>query len=150
MEVQKDFKELLELLNDHKVDFLIIGAYALAFHGVPRFTGDLDILVKPDSDNAVKIRAALDDFGFGDLDLSDDDLTLAGRVIQLGVSPVRVDIMTSITGLTWEQVAKNRVSGDYGDVPVYFIGKDDFIANKKALGRHRDLADIEALGEAAE
>jgi hypothetical protein len=150
MEVQKDFKELLELLNDHKVDYLIIGAYALAFYGVPRFTGDLDVLVKPDKGNAAKIMIALNDFGFGDLDLSNDDLTLPDRVIQLGVSPVRVDIMTSITGLTWEQVAKNRVSGEYDDVPVYFIGKDDFIANKKALGRHRDLADIEALGEAAE
>ena len=150
MEVQKDFKELLELLNDHKVDYLIIGAYALAFYGAPRFTGDLDILVKPDGDNSAKIRAALDDFGFGDLEVSDNDLTMPDRVIQLGVSPVRVDIMTSITGLTWNQVAKNRVSGDYGDVPVYFIGKDDFIANKRALGRHRDLADIEALGEAAE
>ena len=150
MVVQQDFKELLELLNAHKVEYLIIGAYALAFYGAPRFTGDLDIFVKPDNNNANKIKKALDEFGFGDLDLSDDDLTSPDRVIQLGVSPVRVDIMTSITGLTWEKVAKNKVSGEYGDVPVYFISKDDFIANKQALGRHRDLADIEALGEAAE
>jgi len=150
MEVQKDFKELLEFFNARKVDYLIIGAYALAFHGAPRYTGDLDILVKPESDNAGRILNALDDFGFGDLELSSDDLTLPGRVIQLGVAPVRIDIVTSITGLTWEQVAANRVSGVYGDVPVYFIGKEDFIANKKALGRHRDLADIEALGEEAD
>jgi hypothetical protein len=150
MEVQRDFKELLELFNDHKVDYVIIGAYALAFHGVPRYTGDLNILVKPDSDNAHRILDALNDFGFGALDLSGDDLTLPGRVIQLGISPVRIDITTSITGLTWKRVAKNKVSGDYGDVPVYFISKEDFIANKKALGRHRDLADIEALGEAIE
>lgn len=150
MKVQQDFKELLESLNARKVDYLIIGAYALAFHGAPRYTGDMDILVKPDGDNAQKILKALDDFGFGDLDLSSDDLTLPGREIQLGVSPVRIDIMTSLIGLTWDQVATNRVSGDYGDVPVYFIGKDDFIANKKAMGGHRDLADIEALGEEAE
>ena len=150
MKVQQDFKELLESFNARKVDYVIIGAYALAFHGAPRYTGDLDILVKPDDDNAQRILKALDDFGFGDLELSSDDLTLPGRIIQLGVSPVRIDITTSITGLTWEQVAANRVTGDYGDVPVYFIGKEDFISNKKALGRHRDLADIEALGEAAE
>ncbi len=150
MEVQKDFKELLELFNAREVDYVIIGAYALAFHGAPRYTGDLDILVKPDSDNAGRILRALEEFGFGDLDLSNDDLTLPGRVIQLGVAPVRIVIATSITGLTWKQVAANRVTGDYGDVPVYFIGKEDFIANKRALGRHRDLADIEALGEAAE
>jgi hypothetical protein len=110
----------------------------------------MDILIKPDSDNARRILNALDDFGFGALELTSDDLTLPGRVIQLGVSPVRIDIMTSITGFTWEQVATNSVTGAYGDVPVYFIGKEDFIANKKALGRYRDLADIEALGEAAE
>ncbi len=150
MEVQRDFKELLELFNAHKVDYVIIGAYALAFHGAPRFTGDMNILVKPDDGNARKILNALDEFGFGDLELTSDDLTLPGRLIQLGVSPVRIDIATSITGLTWDRVAKNKVSGDYGDVPVCFIGKKDFIANKKALGRHRDLADIEALGEAAE
>jgi hypothetical protein len=150
LKVQQDFKELLESLNARKVDYLIIGAYALAFHGAPRYTGDMDILVKPDGDNAQKILKALDDFGFGDLDLSSDDLTLPGREIQLGVSPVRIDIMTSLIGLTWEQAAANKVKGDYGDVPVYFIGKEDFIANKKAMGGHRDLADIEALGEEAE
>jgi hypothetical protein len=150
LKVQQDFKELLESLNARKVDYLIIGAYALAFHGAPRYTGDMDILVKPDGDNAQKILKALDDFGFGDLDLSSDDLTLPGREIQLGVSPVRIDIMTSLIGLTWEQAAANKVKGDYGDVPVYFIGKEDFIANKKAMGGHRDLADIEALGEEAD
>jgi hypothetical protein len=147
LKVQQDFKELLESLNARKVDYLIIGAYALAFHGAPRYTGDMDILVKPDGENAQKILKALDDFGFGDLELSRDDLTMPGREIQLGVSPVRVDIMTSIAGVTWDQAAANKVNGDYGDVPVYFIGKEDFIANKKAMGGHRDLADIEALGE---
>jgi hypothetical protein len=146
MELQQDFKELLELFNARKVDYVIIGAYALAYHGAPRYTGDLDILVKPDEDNAQKILKALDDFGFGSLDLSVDDFSTPGKVIQLGVSPVRIDLVTSITGLNWEQVAANRVSGAYGDVSVHFIGKQDFIANKKALGRHRDLADIEALG----
>jgi len=150
LKVQQDFKELLESLNERKVEYLIIGAYALAFHGAPRYTGDMDILVKPDGDNAQKILKALDDFGFGELELTGDDLTQPGREIQLGVSPVRIDIMTSITGLTWDQATAGKVKGDYGDVPVYFIGKEEFIANKKALGGHQDLADIEALGEEAE
>lgn len=145
MEIQQDFKELLESLNVREVDYVIIGAYALAHHGAPRYTGDLDILVKPDEDNAEKILKALDDFGFGSLELSTDDFSMPGKVVQLGVSPVRIDLVTSVTGLTWENIAANRVSGSFGDVPVFFIGKQDFITNKKALGRHRDLADIEAL-----
>jgi hypothetical protein len=110
----------------------------------------MDILVRPDGKNAQKLLKALDDFGFGELELTGDDLTQPGREIQLGISPVRIDIMTSIAGRTWEQVTANQVKGDYGEVPVYFIGKDDLIANKKAMGGHRDLADIEALGEEAE
>lgn len=126
---------------------MIIGGYALAFHGAPRYTGDMDLLVKPDQDNARKILKALKDFGFAALDLSINDFSLPGKVVQLGVPPVRVDILTSITGLTWEQIASNRVDGTYGNIPVYYIGKQEFIANKKAISRHKDLADIEALGE---
>ena len=147
MEVQQDFNELLKLFNARKVEYVIIGAYALAFHGAPRYTGDIDVLVKPEQDNARKVLNALNDFGFTGLDLSSDDFSFPGNVVQLGVQPERIDIVTSITGLTWEQIAANRVSGVYGDIPVYYIGKKDFIANKKALGSHKDLADIEALGE---
>ncbi len=147
MEAQQDFKELLELFNFHKVEYVIIGGYALAFHGVPRYTGDMDILVKPDQNNAQKILNALKDFGFTALGLSINDFSSPEKVIQLGVPPVRIDIITSITGFKWEQIAQNRVNGAYGDVPVYYIGKQEFIANKRAIARHRDLADIEALGE---
>jgi len=147
MEAQQDFKELLELFNAHRVEYAIIGGYALAFHGAPRYTGDMDILVKPKQENAQNILNALKDFGFAESDLSINDFSLPEKIIQLGVPPIRIDIVTSITGLSWEQIAPNRVSGDYGDVPVYYIGKQEFIANKKALSRHKDLADIEALGE---
>ncbi len=147
MEVQPDFKELLELFNAHKVEYVIIGGYALAFHGAPRYTGDIDLLVRPEQKNARKVLEALKDFGFAALDLSISDFSSPEKVVQLGVSPVRVDIVTSITGLTWEQVASNRVGSTYGDVPVHYIGRQEFIANKKAISRYKDLADIEMLGE---
>jgi len=147
MEIQKDFKELLELFNAHKVEYLVVGGYALAFHGAPRFTGDIDLLVKPDSENAKRILTALAEFGFGSLDISEDDFTVSQRVVQLGVPPVRIDIMTSLTGIRWEKVMAGKVSGNYGEISVHFIGKEDLIANKKALGRKKDLADIEALGK---
>ena len=147
MEIQKDFKELLELFNVHKVEYLIVGAYALAFHGAPRFTGDIDLLVKADSDNAKRILDALHKFGFGSLDLSEADFISPDNVIQLGVPPVRVDIMTSLTGVGWEKAYADKVDGNYGNTATYFISKDDFIENKRALGRKKDLADLEALGQ---
>ena len=147
MEVQKDFRDLFELLSAHKVEFLIVGAYALAFHGAPRYTGDMDIYVRPDSANAQRIMAALDGFGFSSAGLSAADFETEDKVIQLGFPPVRVDIVTSLTGVSWEEAASGRIEGKYGDVPVYYIGRQQFILNKRALGRKKDLADLEALGE---
>ena len=147
MEIQRDFKELLELFNAHSVEYLIVGGYALAFHGAPRFTGDIDLFVKADAENAKRILSALAEFGFGSLELSETDFTSGENVIQLGVPPVRVDIMTSLTGVGWQKAEAGKVSGNYGDTRVYFIGKNDFISNKRALGRRRDLADLEALEE---
>jgi len=147
MEIQKDFKELLELFNAHKVEYLVVGGYALAFHGAPRFTGDIDLLVKPDSENAKRILKAIVEFGFGSLDLSEADFTISQRVVQLGVPPVRIDIMTSVTGVSWEKAMAGKVPGSYGDTTVHFISRDDLIANKQALGRKKDLADLEALQE---
>ena len=147
MEVQKDFRDLLELLNAHKVEYMIVGAYALAFHGAPRYTGDMGIFVKPDSENARRIIAALNDFGFGSAGLTVADFEGEDRVVQLGFPPVRVDIVTSITGVSWEKAVSERIKGIYGDIPVYYIGRRQFISNKRALGRKKDLADLEALGE---
>ena len=147
MEVQKDFKELLELFNKHNVEYVIVGAYALAFHGCPRYTGDLDILVRADSNNAKKIIEAIKEFGFEALNLTVEDFSSSEKVIQLGVPPIRIDLLTSITALTWEQISPYKVEGEYGDVPTYFIGKNELIINKKSLGRHKDLADIESITE---
>ena len=146
MEVQPDFRDLLELLNDHKVDYIIIDAYALAFHGAPRYTGDIDIFVKSTPINAQRIMAALDEFGFGSVGLKIQDFESPDKVIQLGVPPVRVDIITSITGVSWEETFSGRIEGKYGDIPVHYIGREQFISNKRAIGRKKDLADIEALG----
>ena len=147
MEIQPDFKELLALFNEHRVSYVIVGGYALAFHGAPRFTGDLDIYVKPDHENAGRIVAALSSFGFASLGLTEGDFDHPDQVIQLGVAPVRIDIITSITGLSWEEVFASRVPSKYGDVPVNYIGREELISNKRAVGRAKDLADLEALGE---
>jgi len=147
MEAQPDFKELLALFNAHRVEYVIVGAYALAFHGAPRFTGDLDLLVKPDPDNARRILAALAEFGFASVGLTAEDLTRPDHVVQLGVPPVRIDLITSLTGVSWEETVSGRTAGSYGDIPVHYIGRPQFIANKRATGRKRDLADLEALGE---
>ena len=145
MEVQQDFRDMLALLNAHKVDYLIVGAYALAYHGVPRYTGDMDILVLPNAENARRILEALGEFGFGSVGLTLDDFMVPGQVIQLGVAPIRIDIVTSITGVSWEEAVAGRVKGNYGDIVVYIIGRKELIRNKQALGRKKDQADLEAL-----
>lgn len=148
MEVQRDFRDLLALFNKHKVDYIIVGAYALGFHGAPRYTGDLDVFVKPDLGNAKKIMQALNEFGFESVGLTVEDFEEEGKVVQLGVPPVRIDIITSITGVRWEQAKAGGIEGSFGDLVVHYLGLDDFIANKKALGRKKDMADLEAVGEA--
>lgn len=147
MDLQQDFKELLELFNVHNVEYIIIGAFALAFHGAPRYTGDLDILINPNIKNATNILLALKAFGFGSLKLTIQDFTDPDNVIQLGVPPVRIDLVTSITGISWDEAKKGKVLGTYGDITVPYLGKKEFIANKRALGRKKDFADLEALGE---
>ncbi len=149
METQKDFKELLELLNARNVEFVIVGGYALAFHGAPRYTGDLGVYVKPDDNNAAKVLKALEDFGFEFMGFSIEDFSKPGKVVQLGNPPVRIDIITSISGVSWEDASSHSVQGSYGDVFVRYLGKNELIVNKRAVGRHKDLADIEALGEKA-
>ena len=145
MEIQPDFRELLVLFNEQNVEYLIVGGYALAFHGTPRYTGDLDILVRPDPANTQRILKALALFGFGLLNLAAADFENPERVIQLGEPPVRIDLITSITGVSWEEAFSSRALGNYDDIPVYFLGRGSFIRNKRAIGRAKDLADIEAL-----
>ncbi len=145
MEIQKDFKEFFALFNAHKVEYVIVGGYALAFHGAPRYTGDIDVLVRAEKANALNILAALSDFGFSELDLSVDDFSDPDRVLQLGMPPVRIDILTSLTGITWQEASTDTLDLDYGGVPVKVVGREALLINKRATGRAQDLADIEAL-----
>jgi hypothetical protein len=145
MQVLRDFEELLALLNGQKVKYVIVGGYAVAFHGAPRYTGDIDILVEPDKKNAARILKALKDFGFTGLKLTESDFEKPDIVIQFGVAPVRVDIITSISGVTWEKAFGGRKKGKYGDVRVSYLGRKELVQNKKATGRAKDFADIEAL-----
>jgi hypothetical protein len=147
MEMQPDFRELLALFNAHHVEYLIVGGYALAFHGAPRFTGDLDIFVKPDTANAQRILTALEAFGFASVGLTRHDFECPDQVVQLGVPPVRIDLITSITGVSWDEAWAGRIAGRYGDIAVPYIGREQFIANKRATGRTQDVADLEVLGE---
>jgi predicted nucleotidyltransferase len=148
MEIYPDFRDMLASLNSRRVEFIVVGAYALAHHGIPRNTGDLDLFVRPTPDNASRLLEALQDFGFGSLGLKQEDFTEPGQVVQLGYPPVRIDLLTSITGVPWEQAHAGSVEGEYGGVAVRVIGRKDLAANKKATGRTKDLADLETLGEA--
>ncbi|HEX6792013.1 MAG TPA: hypothetical protein VF247_11940 [Candidatus Krumholzibacteria bacterium] len=145
--MKPDYKELFELLNAHEVEYVIVGAVALAFHGIPRYTGDIDVLVARTPTNAARLMAALTEFGFGKVGLMAADFEAKDNVVQLGVPPVRIDIMTSIDGVAWDEAVASRVSGDYGGVPVWVIGREMMIKNKRATGRLKDLADVEALEE---
>lgn len=136
------------MFSAHRVEYLIVGGYALAFHGAPRFTGDLDILVKPEAANAQRILTALESFGFASVGFIPSDFEHPDQVIQLGVPPVRIDLITSITGISWDEAWAGRTAGSYGDISVYYIGRAQFIANKRATGRMKDIADLEMLGEA--
>lgn len=143
--MNQDFVELLQAFVAADVRFLIVGAYALAIHGRPRATGDLDVWVDPTPDNAARVVRALTEFGAPLKDISEADLSRPGIVYQLGVSPVRIDILTDLTGLTFEEAWRERVQHAFGPIEVNFIGRDALIRNKRATGRARDLGDIEGL-----
>ncbi len=145
MKTEKDYEEFLELLNRHSVRYCIIGAFAVAFHARPRYTKDIDILVEATSENAKKILAALNEFGFGSLNLTAEDFSTEGNIIQLGYEPVRIDIITSIKGLDFDDVWQNKVLGLYGEHIVNYIDRQNLIRAKKLSDRTQDRADLELL-----
>ncbi len=147
MDVQPDFADLLALFNEHNVEYVIVGGYALAFYGAPRFTGDLDILVRPEPENAKRVVGALTAFGFGSLGLTAADFEEPEVVVQLGVPPVRIDLITSLSGVSCDEVFSRKTPGAYGGTPVHFISREHFVRNKRATARKKDLADLEMLGE---
>ena len=142
---ERDFIEFIELMNKHKVEYMVIGAHALAFHGRPRHTGDLDIWIKPSNDNALKMVNTINDFGFGSLGLTTKDFIRENYVTQLGYPPLRIDILNSISGVSFDDAYKKKIHGEFDGMSICFISIQDFIENKKASGRHKDLGDIELL-----
>ncbi|MFH0921402.1 MAG: nucleotidyl transferase AbiEii/AbiGii toxin family protein [Fibrobacterota bacterium] len=145
METQKDYKELVALLNSNNVEYVIVGGYARAFYGSPRYTGDIDFLVMPSPENADRLLKALEEFGFAAIEFKREDILTPGTIFQLGVPPVRIDLITSVTGVLNETVFANKQPGHYAGLPVFYIGKNEFLVNKRATGRLKDLADAEAL-----
>ena len=145
MRLSSDLREFLELLNSRGVEYVIVGAHSLAFHGRPRYTGDLDILVESSTDNARKLVDLLADFGFADSAFAASDFTEADQVIQLGRAPHRIDLLTSLTGVSTDEALTTRILAVLDDVPVFILSKEALIQNKRAVGRPQDLADIEAL-----
>lgn len=145
MDLAPDFDEFIASLTAHGVEFVIVGAYALAFHGAPRFTGDLDILIKPTLDNAARLVAAIDAFGFPADQLSPEVIIDRRRMIEMGVPPVQIHLMSAISGVEWEEAWSDRVQGSLGRHTVHFLGREAFLRNKRAAGRPKDIADIDAL-----
>lgn len=148
MRVEKDFEDLFALFNKHDVRYCVVGAYAVALYARPRYTKDLDVLVDATNENAGRILAALDDFGFGSLALTKSDFCKPGMIIQLGFEPLRIDLLTSIEGLSFDEIWQRRTTAFYGEQQVFFIGLEDFIAAKKIANRKQDQADVELLEEA--
>ena len=145
MELDKDFNEFVELFLEHNVRFLIVGGYALAAHGLPRATGDLDAWVWINPENAQNIMRALNAFGFQNLSLTESDFSREDSIIQLGYPPFRIDILTSIDGVAFDQAWEKKIVVELNGMKVPFIGREDLIANKKAAGRAQDLADVSRL-----
>lgn len=145
MILEPDFLEFIELLNKHEVEYLVVGAHALAFFGRPRNTGDLDIWINSSPCNAVKLLDVLDDFGFGSLGLKTEDFTKENQVVQLGYPPLRIDILNSLSGLTFQEAYSNRINTQINGITIWVIGLKEFHKNKLATGRKKDLGDIELL-----
>jgi hypothetical protein len=145
MPLQKDLREFVELLNSNKVEYLVVGAFAVAHHGYPRYTADLDIFIRPTSENAGRVLRALAEFGFGKLGITVEDLRTHGKVVQLGVKPNRIDLLTSISGVSFEDAWSSREEADLAGVPTRFIGRSALLVNKESTGRAKDLGDAEEL-----
>jgi len=145
MPLSKDLREFVESLNSNGVEYLIVGAFAVAWYGHPRFTADIDFFVRPEPQNALAILSALKDFGFGGLGISAADLTKPDQIVQFGVKPNRIDMITSISGVEFEEAWSHRTPGEIDGIPVQFIGRDELIRNKESTGRPKDLGDAHEL-----
>lgn len=145
MALNKDLREFIGLLNSHKVEFLIVGAHALAYHGLPRYTKDIDLFVATSNSNAEALTKVIEDFGFASTGLKTEDFLVPESVIQLGLEPNRIDLLTGLSGISWAEAWSDREHGTLDGAPVAFISKKCYIKNKLASARPQDLADVTRL-----
>lgn len=145
MVLNKDFREFIELLNSHNIKYLVVGGYAVTVHGYPRYTNDIDIWFWIDKSNVENLIKVLKDFGFGSLDIKIDDFLQPNKVIQLGYPPNRIDLLTSVSGLQFDECYPKKVSFDIDGIKIDFIDLENLKKNKKASGRHKDLNDLDNL-----
>ena len=147
MQLDKDLREFVELLNALNVRYMVVGAFAVAYHGYPRYTADIDVFIERSEENAERLVQVIEKFGFGDLNLSAGDFLQEDQVIQLGITPSRIDLLTFLSGVTFQEAWSTRENGEINGLMVPFISKEMLKRNKAASGRMQDLADLQRLGE---
>lgn len=147
MTLDKDFEDFVALLNNYCVDYMIVGGYALAFHGKPRHTGDLDIWIDIHDVNAQKMVNVINEFGMASLGMQKADFLQKGGITQIGYPPLRIDILNEIDGVNFKEAYANKLIIDVGGLPINYIGLDDLIQNKQISGRHQDLSDVNELNK---
>ena len=145
MVLSKDFREFIELLNEHNVRYLVVGGYAIALHGHPRYTKDLDLWIWPDKSNAEKLLKVLNEFGFSNFNYKTEDFLNPDIVVQLGAPPNRIDLLTDLTGVDFETCYSSKMEITVEGLKINFIDLINLKKNKKAVGKHLDLADLESL-----
>ena len=145
LNIPKDFREFIKLLNLNNVRYLIVGGYAVAYHGYPKATGDIDFFLDRSEENAAAVKRCLVDFGFVSLDITLEDLLTPERIIQIGYPPLRIDLLTSIDGVVFKEAWERRETVGLEDLNAYFISKDDLTKNKQITGRLKDQADLDGL-----
>jgi len=141
MPLSKDLREFVELLNSNGVEYLVVGGFAVSYHGFARYTGDIDFLVRPSKENSHRVLAALAQFGFGKVGVQADDFQSPGKVVQLGVPPNRIDMITSISGVSFDDAWDSRTPGTLDGIATQYIGREALIHNKESTGRVKDLGD---------
>ncbi|HTD39398.1 MAG TPA: nucleotidyltransferase [Mucilaginibacter sp.] len=145
MTLEPDFEDFVGLLNKHKIDYMVVGGYALAFHGKPRHTGDLDIWIDISDTNAERMCLVINEFGMSSLGMQKEDFLQAGIITQIGYPPLRIDILNEIDGVVFKESYPNKAIIDVDGLLINYIGLDDLIKNKSASGRHQDISDVNAL-----
>ena len=143
--MNSDYRDLIAEFNAHGVEYIVVGAHALAAHGHVRATKDLDVWVRPSPDNARRVLMALRAFGAALQDLTVEDLELPGTIFQMGVEPIRIDIITAIDGVQFDEAWPRRIAATFADQPVSVLSREDLIKNKSTAARRQDLADVEWL-----